>query len=243
MTAGGPDAMRKATGAWSRRATPWLVALTLALAHAARARLEPDEQWRRLRDLAFVPSRFWAMVAPQSAERRLEDAARLSPDLAREASYWLAGGHGPLNLVSYAFAHLDWTHVGVNAGLLALFGPAAARRFSAPGFLALLAFGAAAGALAQSASQASALAPLIGASASVCALFGALARQLAEPGDSLVAAALRPTSAAALAAGVVALVVAGVEGGPLSATPAHLGGFLAGFAAAGPLAARSARGE
>lgn len=241
MTASAPRA-NKTRGAASSVATPALAALALVLAHLARMRLDPTDQWRALRELAFVPARFWADFAPQTAATQLAEAARVSPQLAREAAYWLEGGFGPLNLVSYELAHLDWGHLGVNAGLLALFGPAAARRLSASGFLLLLALGAVAGALAQSLSQASALAPLIGASASVCAVFGALARLLAAPQESVVGALRRPASAAALAAGVVALVAAGWEGGVLSATPAHLGGFLAGFTAAGRLAGRP-RGE
>ena len=69
--------------------------------------------------------------------------------------------------VTYAFLHANWPHVGLNILWLLPFGSALARRFGAVRFFVFMAVTAAAGALAHLVTHEHAIAPMIGASASV----------------------------------------------------------------------------
>jgi membrane associated rhomboid family serine protease len=219
----------------------FLIAAGLIALHGARAWLDGEAQMRLLRAMAFVPARFWAALSPDWIGERLAAAPR---EAARIAAYWLADGPAPWSALSYALIHAGWGHALSNAALLALFGAPVARRMGASRFVGLLALGALAGAAAQMSAAESAFAPLVGASASVCAAIGALARMWTAPGgplagpargegqDGFAAALRRPQALAALAGGVAAMLASGLAGDDMSAIGwrAHLGGFLAGFA-------------
>lgn len=222
----------------------WCAALLLAL-HAGRAALSDPMQLEIVRAGAFVPARLLALLAPDWVFGRL---AAPPPDAARLAAYWLGDGAAPWSLFTYALIHAGWAHALSNAALLAALGGPAARLLSAGGLAALLGAGAVAGAAAQMLAPDAAFAPLVGASACVCAVVGAAARLWTAPGarfgppetgerDTLRAALRRPQARAALAAGVAALLFAGLAGEALG-WRAHLGGFLAGFALAPAVAGR-----
>lgn len=219
----------------------------IVAAHGARAALDVEAQAQALRWASFVPARLWGLIAPDAVAARLAAAPRESVEI---AAYWLADGAAPWSAFTYALAHSGWGHALSNALLLTAFGAPLARRLTPARFLGLLGIGAFAGAAAQMSAIEAAFAPLVGASGCVCALIGASARAMTEPGailgaqgpagaamEGLGAALRRPQGMAALAAGLVAIAVTGL--GPQEAAAigwrAHVGGFLAGFAAIGAL--------
>ncbi|HLW92104.1 MAG TPA: rhomboid family intramembrane serine protease [Roseiarcus sp.] len=130
-------------------------AIASAEAHAARAFLHA----RGLVDLA-----------------RAQGACSLSPaNFARVSIGDLA------TMVTYAFLHLNWAHVGLNSLWIVAFGPPVARRFGAARFLVFFLAAAVAGALAHWVFNPLDFAPLAGASASDSGLMGAAARFIFEP--------------------------------------------------------------
>jgi membrane associated rhomboid family serine protease len=134
-------------------------AIASAEAHAARAFL----QARGLADLVREPG---------ACASSLSDFTRMSfADL--------------MTMVSYAFLHLNWAHVGLNSIWIVAFGPPVARRFGAGRFLVFFAAAAVAGALVHWAFDLLDFAPLAGASASDSGLMGAAARFIFEPGGPL----------------------------------------------------------
>lgn len=207
--------------------------------HAARAGLDPDMQLETLRLAAFVPARLWTLAAPDWTLGRLAAAPR---DAAQIAAFWLGEGAAPWSALSYALVHAGCAHAISNAVLLGVLGAPVAARMSAGRFVALLALGAVAGAAAQMSATDALFAPLVGASACVCAAIGALARLLTaqggEAGVGFVASLRRPQTMAAFAAGLVAIFATALIGDDMAAIGwrAHLGGFLAGFVASGVLA-------
>jgi membrane associated rhomboid family serine protease len=88
-------------------------------------------------------------------------------------------------LLTYAFLHASWVHVGLNSIWILAFGPPVARRLGSLRFLALFAATAIAGALVHWAFNAMDFTPLIGASAADSGLMAAAARFIFEPGGPL----------------------------------------------------------
>lgn len=212
--------------------------------HAARLAAPDTLQLEWLRAMAFVPARLWRFVAPDAAAARLAAAARSSPEAGQAAAFWLGEGLAPWSALTYAGVHVDWLHALTNAAMIAAFGAPVARRLSPRGFLGLLALGALCGAAAQASALDAAFAPLVGASACVSALIGALARLWTEPEPvrltPLREAARRPPSLAAFAAGVLAMLGGAALGDEVAAIGwrAHLAGFVCGFVLIGALARR-----
>ena len=98
------------------------------------------------RAFAFIPARLSLLIDPQSL---LPTRSTLDYD-AQEALAQIDAslGGGPLSiltLITYAFLHGGWTHLGVNAVTLAAFGSPVARRLGDLPFLVFLAGGAIAG--------------------------------------------------------------------------------------------------
>lgn len=218
----------------------------LTLLHAARTALPDEAQLEWLRAAAFVPARYWELIAPGAVTARLAAAARESAAAGQAAAFWLGEGLAPWSVATYAGVHADWTHAISNAALIALCGAPVARRLSAPRFLAFLALSAILGAAAQMSALDAAFAPLVGASACVSALIGALARLWTEPGatagecGSMRAAARRPQSMSALGAGVLVMLAGAALGDDVAAIGwrAHLAGFLMGFLSIGVMVRR-----
>jgi membrane associated rhomboid family serine protease len=156
--------------------------------------------------------------------------------------------------VTYSLLHANLSHIGFNVLWLLPFGSALARRFGALRFFLFMAVTAAAGALAHLVTHEHALAPMIGASASVSGTMAAAMRFAFvqgsflsfSRGDADAAAkvpalslwrALRNGRVLAFLAiwfGVniifgVGSIAIGMEEGTSVAWQAHIGGFLAGL--------------
>ena len=155
--------------------------------------------------------------------------------------------------VTYSLLHANLGHIGFNVLWLLPFGSALARRFGAVRFFAFMAVTAAAGALAHLVTHEHAIAPMIGASASVSGAMAAAIRFAFVQGSFLsfsrgdadaaakvpalsLARALRNTRVLGFLAvwfgvniifGLGAISI-GTEGASV-AWQAHIGGFLAGL--------------
>jgi membrane associated rhomboid family serine protease len=165
------------------------------------------------------------------------------------------GGEGAKvwTFVTYSLLHANLSHIGFNVLWLLPFGSALARRFGAIRFFAFMAVTAAAGALAHLVTHEHALAPMIGASASVSGTMAAAIRFAFvrgsflsfNRGDADAAARVpaqplwralrdrRVISFLAIWFGVnivfgLGSIAIGAEGGSV-AWQAHIGGFLAGL--------------
>jgi membrane associated rhomboid family serine protease len=167
-----------------------------------------------------------------------------------------AGGAGAKvwTFVTYSLLHANLSHIGFNVLWLLPFGSALARRFGAVRFFLFMAVTAAAGALAHLITNEHAVAPMIGASASVSGTMAAAIRFAFvqgsflsfSRGDADAAAkvpalslmhALRDRRVLGFLAvwfgvniifGVYSIAI-GMEGGTIVAWQAHIGGFLAGL--------------
>ena len=219
---------------------PTAVIATLALlviVHIVREWvLTPQEDAELLLWLAFIPARYDAAVAANAGA-----AAGLGPQV------W--------TFFTYALIHGDWSHLGLNGVWLLAFGTPIARRFGSTRFIAFFALTAAAGAAAHLLTHASALIPVIGASASVSGFMAAAMRfvfQRSGPLGSIgrndpqsyrvpalpLTAVLRDARVLACLAvwfGLNILFGVGslsLDGGEQQiAWQAHIGGFLAGLLA------------
>ena len=165
------------------------------------------------------------------------------------------GGEGAKvwSFVTYSLLHANLSHIGFNVLWLLPFGSALARRFGAARFFLFMAVTAAAGALAHLVTHEHALAPMIGASASVSGTMAAAIRFAFvrgsflsfNRGDAEAAArvpalslinALRNTKVLGFLAiwfGVniifgIGSIAIGADGASV-AWQAHIGGFLAGL--------------
>jgi membrane associated rhomboid family serine protease len=165
------------------------------------------------------------------------------------------GGEGAKvwTFVSYSLLHANLSHIGFNVLWLLPFGSALARRFGALRFFAFMAVTAAAGALAHLITHEHAVAPMIGASASVSGAMAAAMRfafvrgsflsfnrgdadaAARVPALSLINSLRNPRVLAFLAIwfGVniifgVGSIAIGTDGASV-AWQAHIGGFLAGL--------------
>jgi membrane associated rhomboid family serine protease len=158
------------------------------------------------------------------------------------------------SFVSYSLLHANFTHIGFNVLWLLPFGSALARRFGAARFFLFMAVTAAAGALAHLVSHEHAVAPMIGASASVSGAMAAAIRFAFVRGSFLsfsrgdADAAARVPALSLLNAlrnrrvlgflavwfgvniifGIGSIAIGGTEGVSI-AWQAHIGGFLAGL--------------
>jgi membrane associated rhomboid family serine protease len=142
-----------------------------------------------VREFAFIPGRLTLAFDPTALDRLL-DRANVDPDALRQAAilrHFNILGHGAKlwTLLTYAFLHGNWTHVGLNVIWILAFGPPIARRIGSLRFLALFAFTAIAGALLHWAFNPMDFTPLIGASAGDSGLMAAATRFVFEAGAPL----------------------------------------------------------
>jgi membrane associated rhomboid family serine protease len=166
------------------------------------------------------------------------------------------GGEGAKvwTFVTYSLLHANLSHIGFNVLWLLPFGSALARRFGAIRFFVFMAVTAAAGALAHLVTHEHAVAPMIGASASVSGTMAAAIRfafvkgsflsfsrgdadaAAKVPALSLLRALRDPRVLGFLAVwfgvniifGIGAIAI-GLEDGASVAWQAHIGGFFAGL--------------
>lgn len=211
-----------------------------------------------VRALAFVPGRFAYESDPDAVAAALTRlAASGDRDALLIAQFFLDDGRADYRtLVSYAFLHGDWTHLGMNVLWLAAFGAPVAQRFGAGRTIGFFLVTAAAGAGAHYLVHPLDLTPVVGASASVSGMMAAALRFIFQPGAPLgpavfgardPGAAMRAPAlplrrafrdkrvvqfallwfAINLAIGLLAKPLGIAEGGV--AWEAHAGGFIAGF--------------
>ncbi len=129
--------------------------LLLAVIHL-RVLLPPDLEYWTIEVFGFIPKRY---------------------DLTLLAITFPGGaGAKAWTFVSYSLLHANLSHLGFNVLWLLPFGSALARRFGAMRFFAFMAVTAAAGALAHLVTHEHAIAPMIGASASVSGTMAAAIR-------------------------------------------------------------------
>jgi len=187
-----------------------LVAALLVI-YLAESLASEDALNRLLERFGFVPGHLTLAVCPQAFWRLqahaadsalafeeahaaraflqaqgLLEQAKLAPGCAPTPADFLRISPGDVvSLITYAFLHLSWTHVGLNSIWIIAFGPPVARRIGALRFFIFFIGAAIAGALVHWAFNPLELAPLAGASASDSGLMGAAARFIFEPGGLL----------------------------------------------------------
>ena len=174
-----------------------LAVLLLAI-HGAMNLLSDAWQDDVARQLAFIPGRLTIALWPNELQHLLARANE-DPNALRQAVmlrhfHIVEDGAKIWTLLTYAFLHGGWTHVGLNVIWLAAFGPPVARRIGPVRFLLLFAATAIAGALVHWAFNWLDFTPLIGASAGVSGLMAAATRFVFEPGAPLGAPAYSPAA-------------------------------------------------
>jgi membrane associated rhomboid family serine protease len=186
-----PTGARRASREPMINAPPVVLALVgaLLLIHGLTTLASPETLDAIVGDYAFMPGRLTLLVWPQSLGEILARANHDS-DALQQASmirhfHVLQTGGKPWTLLTYAFLHGGWTHVGLNSVWIIAFGPPVARRIGALRFLALFATTAIAGALMHWAFNMMDFTPLIGASAADSGLMAAAVRFAFEPGGPL----------------------------------------------------------
>ena len=228
-------------------------AVLLALYAVSSGASYQTQNWL-VEQFGFVPAR--VSIALGVAQGALQAAAQKLPQDTLAEVVGTGGGHW-WALVTYAFLHGSWAHVGFNCLWLAAFGAPVARRFGAARFLALLLVASVAGALVQYAAGPASFIPVIGASAGIAGAMGAAVRFVFRPSsDALAMTDLREIEArftrpalplvdlVRTKAALFFIVVwfgtnlvfgvypslSGLTDGPI-AWQAHIGGFLTGLLA------------
>ena len=200
----------------------------------------------------FVPARL--AIALGVAQGAVRSALQNLP-LEVQTQVLGTGGARWWTLLTYAFLHGSWAHVGFNCLWLAVFGAPVARRFAAPRFLLLLIIAAIVGALVQFLAAMASFVPVVGASAGIAGAMGAAVRFVFRPSRETTPLFHRSQLDAAFRLPALSLVetfttrtalvfivfwfvtnlvfglfpsLSGVSDGPI-AWPAHIGGFLTGL--------------
>ena len=154
--------------------------------HALRLALSNENDNWLIATFAFIPARATLAlhIAPDQLAKAYQATVGRSAILAAQLDFLIGDGQlRAWTLVTYAFLHASWAHVGFNCIWLVAFGSAVARRFTTLGFLLLLLAGAIAGALLQYAVDFTSFQMIIGASAAVSAAMGAAVRFVFRPSD------------------------------------------------------------
>jgi membrane associated rhomboid family serine protease len=130
---------------------------------------------------AFVPGRFTFVFDHAGVVERVSRwAASANAEVRRQgvvAGFFIGDGFSkPWTLLTYAFLHGNWAHLGLNSVWMLAFGTPVARRFGSARFLAFMAVTAVAGAVAHWLCFPFGFSPVIGASAAVSGLMGAALR-------------------------------------------------------------------
>jgi membrane associated rhomboid family serine protease len=168
-----------------------VVALVAALVgvYAISQFVSTDAQDNLIGQFAFVPARLTLAFFPHALDS-LRQRANGGPEALQRAQeirsfLYYYGGAKPWTLLTYAFLHGGWAHVGLNSVWIIAFGPPVARRLGPARFLALFAATAIAGALTHWLFNMMDFTPVIGASAADSGLMAAAARFIFEPGGPL----------------------------------------------------------
>jgi membrane associated rhomboid family serine protease len=232
-----------------------LVAALLAI-HAAVSWANVNAQEIAYLDFGFIPGRLTVALFPDRLANLLA-GANVDSHALDAARMWRATtfahpGLKPWTLLTYAFLHGSWTHVGLNSVWIVAFGPPLARRFGALRFFLFFAATAVCGALLHWLFAPLDFTPLIGASAAASGFMAGAARFMFQPGAALGPEsrfARAPPRAARLievltdrralifiAIWFATNVIFGAGAGPLGLSEApvawiaHIGGFVGGLA-------------
>jgi membrane associated rhomboid family serine protease len=202
-------------------------------------------------NLAFVPGRLTFAFDPVGVMRRVASwNGAADPSSRQQAAlagvFLRRGGVAVWTLLTYAFLHGGWTHLGLNGLWMLAFGTPVARRFGNERFLLFMAVAAVWGALAHWLCYPFGFAPVVGASAAISGLMGAAVRFMFQAGrEATPLHAAKPLGLAAVfrerralsfitvwfvtntlfGAGAVSF---GLADAPV-AWQAHVGGFVAGL--------------
>ena len=135
---------------------------------------------------AFVPARL--TIALHLMPGQLSDAYNAvvdrDPIAAAQVNFLIGDGQAHWwTLLTYAFLHGSWAHVGFNCVWLVAFGSAVARRLSSVRFLLLMTVSAVAGAIVQYVADVVSFQIVLGASAAVSGAMGAATRFIFRPSD------------------------------------------------------------
>lgn len=199
-------------------APPFVIALcgVMVVIHAATSLLGQEAAIWALQRFAYSPLYLWSALGAVELN--------ISP--------WRLG-----TLVTHAFLHADWLHLGVNVGLLLSFGAVVERVFGRVALLLVFLLSAVAGAVTQTFFEGQAPFVMVGASATVYAMMAVVV-------CIMIASKQGGLRQRGLVMGVVLMglnLLTGVVGlgdflgGAEIAWQAHLGGFLLGLLAFKPL--------
>lgn len=228
--------------------------LVLILVHVVRLVVSADTDFAITSWLTFVPIRLTAIFDTSGVAGRIAtwttSAAADDAHRAALADFFVHGVASPVapTVLTYAFLHGGWTHLGLNAVWLLAFGTPLARRLGASRFLSFMAVTAVAGAIAHWICFPFGTEPVLGASAAVSGCMGAALRfafgssrrlagesGLEQPAAPLAEVVRNRGSLSFLIVWFVsnALFGLGSTAFGLSDEPvawqAHIGGFLAGL--------------
>jgi membrane associated rhomboid family serine protease len=166
-----------------------LVAILIAI-HAVVSLAGPQTEDAVIGQFAFIPGKLTFALWPDrfgdlQARANMGSEALQQARIVRDFLLQQGGGANLWRLLTYAFVHGSWSHIGLNAIWIIAFGPPVARRLGSLRFLALFAATAVAGALVHWAFNTMDFTPLIGASAADSGLMAAAARFVFQPGGPL----------------------------------------------------------
>jgi membrane associated rhomboid family serine protease len=165
------------------------LAILLLAIHGGMSALPDAWQDVVARQFAFIPGRLTIAIWPNELQlllaRANENQEALRQAVILRHFHVIEDGSKIWTLLTYAFLHGGWTHVGLNVVWLIAFGPPVARRIGALRFLVLFAATAIAGALVHWAFNPLDFTPLIGASAGDSGLMAAATRFVFQPGAPL----------------------------------------------------------
>lgn len=147
--------------------------------------------------LAFVPGRLTFAFDPVGVIKHVAGGSASANVNDRMQAVWARlflqrGSTAPWTVLTYAFLHGGWTHLGLNGVWMVAFGTPVARRFGAGRFLALMAVAAVFGAIAHWACYPFGFAPVVGASAAISGLMGAALRFMFQGDPRSVEASTSP---------------------------------------------------
>lgn len=130
---------------------------------------------------------------------------------------------------SYSFLHGSWLHLGMNGAMMMAFGAGCERWLGALRFTLLFFACALAAAAVQFAWDPSSTQPVIGASGGLSGLFAAVLVMMQRRGMTPGRYGIWPFALVWVGISVIFGLIGGPDGSVI-AWPAHIGGFLAGFA-------------
>ena len=190
--------------------------------------------------IAIVTAAFFLIIELLGARNNAALLMGIIPArLSGEFSLWPAVPE-LLTPLTATLVHGGWLHIAFNLLMLVWCGTAVERVLGAKALLLIYAVGAYTAALAQWAVEPQALTPVVGASGAISAVIGAFALSFGETKRFTRSTKVNRWLNALwlLAAWVVLQLMTGFlagQRGLLLATPAHVGGFLAGLALQRPL--------